>query len=206
VAINLLALGLTRFLLKLSWGSASSTPELPGFHGMGDEVFMTMTAVLVIAAHALLMRTAWGLRVRASGEHPEAVDSLGVSVERVRWQAVLLAGALAGLGGAWLMLDNHGFVDRMSGGRGYLALAAMILGRWRPLAATAACLAFGFADALQTHLQVTSTAVPRELVQMLPYLLALVALAGAFGKSRPPAALGRWFSSPRSTSADRDAR
>jgi simple sugar transport system permease protein len=114
----------------------------------------------------------------------------------VRAAAVLASGVLAGLGGAWLALDNHGFVDRMSGGRGYIALAAMIFGRWRPLGATAACLLFGFADALQVNLQTHATSIPRELVQILPYVLTMVALA-AWGRSSPaPAALGQPFERP----------
>ncbi len=195
VAVNLLVLGLSRFVLKLAWGSASSSPTVPGF-GRGPEatLFITGVALLVIVLHVILGRTAFGLRLRATGEHPEAVDSLGVDVLAVRWRALLAAGALAGLGGAWLALDNHGFVDRMSGGRGYIALAAMIFGRWKPIGVTLACLLFGFTDALQLNLQGHATAVPRELVQMLPYLLTIVTLAGVIGRSRAPRALGRpWW-------------
>jgi ABC-type uncharacterized transport system permease subunit len=195
VAVNLLVLGLSRFVLKLAWGSASSSPTVAGFgRGAADLVFMTGVAALVVVLHVWLGRTAFGLRVRATGEHPEAADSLGVNVLAVRWRAVLTAGALAGLGGAWLALDNHGFVDRMSGGRGYIALAAMIFGRWRPVGVTLACLLFGFTDALQLNLQGHATAIPRELVQMLPYLLTIVTLAGVIGRSRAPRALGRpWW-------------
>ena len=195
VAVNLLALGLSRFVLKLVWGSASSSPTVPGFgHGHTDAIFMVGVLARVVGLHVLLARTAFGLRVRATGEHPEAVDSLGVEVLRVRWLAQLGAGALAGLGGAWLALDNHGFVDRMSGGRGYIALAAMIFGRWKPLGVALACLLFGFTDALQLNLQGHETGIPRELLQMLPYLLTIVTLAGVIGRSRAPRALGRpWW-------------
>jgi ABC-type uncharacterized transport system permease subunit len=195
VAVNLLALGLSRFVLKLVWGSASSSPTVAGFgHGHTDAFFMLAVVALVVGLHVLLARTAFGLRVRATGEHPEAVDSLGVEVLRVRWLAQLGAGALAGLGGAWLALDNHGFVDRMSGGRGYIALAAMIFGRWKPLTVALACLLFGFTDALQLNLQGHETGIPRELLQMLPYLLTIVTLAGVIGRSRAPRALGRpWW-------------
>ena len=195
VAVNLLVLGLTRFVLKLHWGSASSSPTVPGFgRSWADEAFMTGVAVLVIVLQVVLARSVAGLRVRAVGEHPEAADSLGVEVLRVRTVALLAAGALAGLGGAWLALDNHGFVDRMSGGRGYIALAAMIFGRWRPVGVTLACLLFGFADALQLNLQGRTGGVPRELVQMLPYVLTIVTLAGVIGRSRAPRALGRpWW-------------
>jgi ABC-type uncharacterized transport system permease subunit len=195
VAINLLVIGLSRFVLKLAWGSASSSPTMPGFgRSYADEAFMTGVALLVVVLHVVLGRTVAGLRVRAVGEHPEAADSLGVDVLRVRTFAVLGAGALAGLGGAWLALDNHGFVDRMSGGRGYIALAAMIFGRWKPVGVTLACLLFGFTDALQLNLQGRTTAVPRELIQMLPYALTIVTLAGVIGRSRAPRALGRpWW-------------
>ena len=191
VAINLLALGLTRYLLKLIFHSASSSPTVPGLGGTGVTlVWVCAAALLAFGMHAWMMLTPGGLRLRAVGEHPAAAESLGVRVLAVRLRAVLAAGVLAGLGGAWLALDNHGFVDRMSGGRGYIALAAMIFGRWRPLAATAACLLFGFADALQLNLQASVHGVPRELVQIIPYGLTMIALAGVMGRARPPAALG----------------
>jgi simple sugar transport system permease protein len=114
---------------------------------------------------------------------------------RVRWLAVLLASALAGLGGAWLSLGNGSFYAEMSAGRGYIALAAVIMGRWHPLYAVAACLLFGFADALQLLLQSQGVGVPSELVGTLPYVLTMVALAGFIGRSRPPAALGKPFES-----------
>lgn len=198
VAINLLALGATRYGLKLVFHSASSSPTVPGFGGTWlASGFVTFVALLIVVAHVVMMRTAAGLRVRAVGEHPAAADSLGVGVARVRWAAVLASGVLAGLGGAWLALDNHGFTDRMSGGRGYIALAAMIFGNWRPLAATAACLLFGLADAVQVNLQAErSTGLPRELVQILPYVLTMVCLAGVIGRSRAPAALGTPFEKP----------
>ncbi len=195
VAVNLLVLGLSRYVMKLAWGSSSSSPSMPGFgRSYADEAFMVGVVVLVIVLHVVLGRTAAGLRVRAVGEHPEAAHSLGVNVVKVRLLALLGAGALAGLGGAWLALDNHGFVDRMSGGRGYIALAAMIFGRWKPIGVAFACLLFGFADALQLNLQGRATAIPRELIQMLPYVLTLVTLAGVIGRSRAPGALGRpWW-------------
>jgi simple sugar transport system permease protein len=192
VAINLLALGLSRYVLKLVWGSASSSPTLPGFGaGAGDTIFLTVVALAVIACQLVFTRTVVGLRLRAVGELPEAADSLGVEVLKVRLGALCGAGVLAGLGGAWLALQNHGFVDRMSGGRGFIALAALILGRWSPVAVTAACLFFGLADALQLNLQGRDIGVPRELIQMLPYLLTLVTLAGLMGAARAPGALGR---------------
>jgi simple sugar transport system permease protein len=190
VALNLLAIGLTRFLLKLIFHSASSSPAVPGLEGAAPLAFAAAAFVAAAAVHGWIERTPHGLRLRAVGEHPQAADSLGVDVLAIRWTAVLAAGALAGLGGAYLALDNHGFVDRMSGGRGYIALAAVIFGKWRPLATAAACLAFGLADALQLRLQTGAGPLPRELVQVLPHALTIVVLAGFVGRARAPAALG----------------
>jgi simple sugar transport system permease protein len=192
VAINLLSFGLTRFLLKLIYGSTSNSPPTPGFEGplWGNPLFWA--ALLLVPVLSLVMgRTRFGLRLRASGEHPQAATSLGVSVPGTRWRAVLLAGLLAGLGGSWLALDNHGFTAEMSGGRGYIALAAVIMGKWRPVQAALACLLFGFAETTQLHLQGTALGIPGELVRTLPYLLTMVALAGFIGRSRAPSALGK---------------
>jgi len=193
VAINLLALGLTRYLLKLVFTSTANSPRVPGAEPLVvTEPLFWLAVVAVLGVHLLVARTRFGLRLRASGEHPEAVDAVGVSVVGVRWRAVVGAGALAGLGGAWLALANQGFVAEMSGGRGYIALAAVIMGKWRPVPAALACLLFAFAEAVQLNLQATTgLAVPRELIQMLPYLLTMVALAGFIGRSRAPAALGK---------------
>jgi len=191
VAINLLAFGLTRYLLKLAYGSTSSSPPTPGFEGglAGNPLFWACAA-LVVVWQPLFSRTRFGLRLRAAGEHPQAAASVGVVVGRVRWAAVTLSGVLAGLGGAWLALDNHGFTAEMSGGRGYIALAAVIMGKWRPAAAALACLLFGFAETCQLHLQAADLGLPTEVIRSLPYLLTMVALAGFIGRSRAPAALG----------------
>ena len=192
VAINLLALGLTRYLLKLFYGSTANSPPAPGFEGsVWGNALLYLVLALVIACQVAFSRTRFGLRLRAVGEHPEAAETLGVSVMRIRWTAVLAAGGMAGLGGAWLALDNHAFVANMSGGRGYIALAAVIMGSWRPKFVALACLAFAGAEALQVIMQVADVGVPRELVQSLPYLLTIVAMAGLIGRSRPPAALGK---------------
>jgi simple sugar transport system permease protein len=190
VALNLLAVGVTRYLLKLVYHSASNSAAVPGLEGPGTGAFVALAAVAAVGVQLWLAGTPGGLRLRATGEHPEAVDSLGVDVVGVRLRAVLASGVLAGLGGAWLALDNHGFVDRMSGGRGYIAIAAVIFGKWTPLGAAAACLLFGFSDAAQLALQTRVTVVPRELVQVLPYVVTLVALAGLMGRARAPRALG----------------
>ncbi len=192
VAINLLALGLTRYLLKLFYGSTANSPPAPGF---GDSVWRNVLLYvvigLVLAFQFGFRRTRFGLRLRAVGEHPEACETLGLSVLRIRWMAVLIAGGVAGLGGAWLALDNHAFVANMSGGRGYIALAAVIMGSWRPKYVALACLLFASAEALQVVMQVAKVPVPREFVQSLPYILTMVAMAGLIGRSRAPASLGK---------------
>lgn len=191
VAINLLAYALTRYLLKFLYDSTANSPTTAGFtsHILANPVFWVVVLVAV-AVYVVVTRTKWGLRVRAVGDHPEAADTLGVSVPAVRWWAVLSSGALAGLGGAWMALSNHGFVAEMSGGRGYIALAAVIMGSWRPHWAVAACLLFGFAEALQLNMQTSNIGIPNEIAQIFPYLLTMVTLAGFIGRSRPPKAIG----------------
>ncbi len=198
VAVNLLADGLTRFLLKAIYGSSSNSPRINAWQwggaGLGAALthpLVLITIPLILISHVLLYQTAFGLRVRAVGEHPEAAASLGVKPWRVRAIAVVLGGALAGLGGAWLAADQRQFVGGMSNGRGYIALAAMIFGKWRPAWAAAAALVFGAAEATQNQLQTAGVGVPAWLVQMLPYLITMIALAGFIGRSTPPRALGK---------------
>jgi simple sugar transport system permease protein len=192
VAMNLLVLGLTRYGLELIFGSASSSGKVAGPHGtLAASLFVGLTVLLTIAVFAVIDGTPFGLRLRASGEHAEAARSLGVDVSSIRWSACLACGALAGLGGAWLALDVHTFNDGMSAGRGYIALAAVIFGRWRPVPAVLACLLFGAADAAQVHLQSRHIGVPRELVQILPYVVTMIALPSIAGRARAPSDLGR---------------
>jgi len=200
IAINLLAIGLTRYFLKLVFGSSSNSPRVAGFSaGTSSTALMTgllhnpliPIGLLIVPAVAwLLYRTPFGLRVRAVGEHPEAANTLGVSVKRVRYAAVALSGALAALGGAYLSLDQHQFTDGMSAGRGFIALAAIIFGRWDPVRAGIACLFFAAAETLQIQLQ-GMQAIPSQFVQMIPYVLTIIALVGVVGRAVPPAALGR---------------
>lgn len=194
VAINLLVAGLARYVLKLVWEQAASSPRVPGFESVaGMVVFGIVVVGLVALLHTIYTRTVLGLRWNAVGERPDAVAALGVDVLRLRWIAVLGSGALAGLGGAWLALDAHGYTAGMTGGRGYIAIAAMILGRWRPLGAALACLFFALVEAWSVSVQSTSF-LPRELVQQMPYLVTLATLAGLLGRARAPAALGRpWW-------------
>jgi simple sugar transport system permease protein len=199
IAINLLAIGLTRFFLRLFFDSSSNSPRVPGFQVTGSGTGFGVLAqnplvwigVLMIPATAwLLYRTPFGLRVRAVGEHPVAAASVGVPVARVRYLAAMVSGMLAGLGGAYLALDQHQFTDGMTAGRGFIALAATIFGRWDPVRAGLACLLFAAAETLQIQLQ-GSQAIPSQFVEMIPYVLTIVALAGVVGRAIPPAALGK---------------
>jgi simple sugar transport system permease protein len=199
IAINLLVVGLTRFFLHLAFDSSSNSPRVAGFGGenAGSGVMALVSnplvwvgLVLVPVMGWLMYRTPFGLRIRAVGEHPVAAESVGVPVPRVRYLAVTLSGVLASLGGVYLALDQHQFTDQMTAGRGYVALAAVIFGRWDPVRAGIACLFFAAAETLQIQLQ-SLQAIPSQFVSMIPYLLTIVALAGLVGRSVPPAALGR---------------
>ncbi len=199
VAINLLVVGLTRFFLRLLYDSSSNSPRVPGFGraesgggfaalAINPLVWLGLLALVVIGW--LLARTAFGLRVRAVGEHPEAAASVGVNVARTRYIAVVLSGMLASLGGVYLALDQHQFTDQMTAGRGFIALAATIFGRWEPKRVAIACLLFAAAETLQIQLQGTQ-AIPSQFVEMIPYALTIVALAGVVGRAVAPAALGK---------------
>jgi simple sugar transport system permease protein len=138
----------------------------------------------------LLYRTPFGLRARAVGEKPEAAESLGIRVSRVRVTGIALSGIFAGLAGAYLALDQHQFTDGMTAGRGFIALAAVIFGRWDPKRVALACVLFAAAETLQIQLQ-GAQVIPSQFVEMIPYLLTIVALAGVVGRATPPAALGK---------------
>lgn len=187
VGLNLGLLGLTTFLLRLHGeGGLASTHRLPA------EAGIPLALLLVVLMAFILAQTALGLRLRACGEKPEAVRAAGVSPERLRLGAVTVAGGLAGTGGALLALMGLGeFTENMTSGRGYIALAAVILGRWSPLGAAGAALLFAGGDALVGTLQNAGYAkvLPPDLLQLLPYLAALLALGLARGRSAAPAAL-----------------
>jgi general nucleoside transport system permease protein len=198
IAINLLVAGATSFFLRLLFDSSSNSPRVPGFGadaggGLAGSFANPLVWLGLLALPAvgwLLYRTPFGLRVRAVGEHPEAATSLGISVKRVRWMAVALSGTFAGLGGAYLSLDQHQFTSGMTAGRGFIALAAVIFGRWDALRAGLACLFFAAAETLQIQLQ-GAQLIPSQFVEMIPYLLTIIALAGVVGRAVPPAALGK---------------
>ncbi|MEN9591850.1 MAG: hypothetical protein RJA21_302 [Gemmatimonadota bacterium] len=198
IAINLLVVAATRFYLRRIFDSASNSPRVPGFGGEGaggmfasfvnPVVWMGLAALPVLAW--VLYRTPFGLRARAVGEKPEAAATLGVAVTRLRLQGLLIAGSLASLGGAYLALDQHQFSDSMTAGRGFIALAAVIFGRWEPVRVAIACLLFAGAETLQIQLQ-GSQMIPSQFVEMIPYVLTIVAVAGVVGRSVAPAALGK---------------
>lgn len=207
VALNLLAVGATQFLTWVVWGSSANSPpvggmalwRLPDSWGGLARVFnavlghypplVYVAVLIVVVSHFVLFRTPFGLRMRAVGEHPEAADTLGISVPKMRFAGVLMSGALAGLGGAFLALNTHQFVKNMSAGRGFIALAAMIFGKWTPGGALGACLLFGYAEAVQMGLQ--GRGVPSQFVQMIPYVLTMLALVSVIGRARPPGAVGK---------------
>ena len=199
IAINLLVIGITRFFLRLAFDSSSNSPRVAGFSETAQEnMFLASLSNPLVWAGLLsipllswvMYRTPFGLRIRAVGEHPEAAETLGIRVPRVRYHAVALSGMLAAMGGVYLALDQHQFTDGMTAGRGFIALAAIIFGRWDPARAGIACLLFAAAETLQIQLQGTQ-AIPSQFVQMIPYVLTIVALAGVVKRSVPPAALGR---------------
>jgi ABC-type uncharacterized transport system permease subunit len=216
-AINLLALGVSGFLMETIFGHPGTTdsvqPVPPLLNlptgGTGllgtvwhwiDVVFLSYTPLVYAGIFSAifftwaLYRTRWGLRLRALGEHPRAAATVGVSVYKGRWVAVLISGVMGGLAGANLSLEQiGGFTEGMTNGRGFIALAAMIFGRWIPGGAYLASLLFGFADALQLKLQLFSNVIkiPPQFFLMLPYVLTVIVLAGVMGRAVAPAADGK---------------
>lgn len=196
IAINLLAIGITKFSCQLIFNSSSNSARIVGLEHWAilldipllNNPFIIGTIILIFIANFLLFKTRFGLRLRAVGEHPKAADTVGISVSTMRHAGVLISGALAGLGGAWLALDQHSFTDGMSAGRGFIALAAMIIGKWNPAGVAAACVLFGFTESLSIHLQ-DSTSIA-QFIQMIPYVATMVVLSGFIGRATPPAADG----------------
>jgi ABC-type uncharacterized transport system permease subunit len=198
IAINLFAVGITKFFCKIIFDSSSNSSRIAGLENVNipllssipvlSNPFITLCIILLVISYYLMYYTKFGLRLRAAGENPEAADSLGINVDRIRYAGVLISGVLAGLGGAWLALDQHSFTDGMSAGRGYIALAAMIIGKWNPLGAAGACLIFGFAESISIQLQ--GTVIPTQFIQTMPYVITIIVLAGFIGRSIPPAADG----------------
>lgn len=190
MAINLIASGLTPFVSMLWYQNTLGTPSL----GYDDRFFWfpsIAAAMVFVLLNAWYHHTPAGMWLRFAGEHPQALATAGVSVKKVRWAAVVGSGVLAGWGGASLSLQlSSSFVTEMAAGRGYVALAALILGKWHPVGAVLACLFFGLTDALQIRWQAEEIGIPVQIVQMMPYVITLVVLAIWVGRSRGPAALG----------------
>lgn len=193
-AMNILSFGLAPFVTKLLFDSTGSTPSLDiqvRFHILP----YVLVFITVLASDYIFRKTRLGLKIIFAGEHPEALNASGRSVDQVRWQAVLVSGFLACSGGSFLSLFlASSYSPQMTAGRGFMALAAMIFGRWKVLPTLAACLFFGLTESLQTRLQgvhVAGVEIPVQFIQILPYLITIVVLAGFFGKSRAPKSLGQ---------------
>jgi general nucleoside transport system permease protein len=228
MALNILVAGLAPSLAAAWFGQGGNTPPLAGaarfaaidlpfartlnvLPGVGllfDQLVDGHTLPVYLAAAAVpltalvLTRTRFGLRLRAVGENPQAVDTAGISVPRLRYQALLCTGLLCGIAGADLSLaQSAGFFRDMTAGRGYLALAALIFGKWRPVPTLLACLLFAFADAVQTRLQGVALpwvgVIPVQFIQALPYILTVLLLAGFVGRARPPKAIGMPYMTSR---------
>jgi simple sugar transport system permease protein len=192
VALNLFATGTTFFLaLVLTGGSQIAVSEsLPQLWSISPIIYLTIA--IFFASGFFLYRTRLGLRLRATGEHMAAVDSVGISVIKMRYLGVLISGALAGLGGGYLAIEQANFFTKgMSAGRGFIGLASMIFGKWTPWGAAGAASLFGFSQALQFRISIPF--VPDEFLQMLPYLITIFVLVGAVGRATPPAEDGNHF-------------
>jgi len=190
-AINILFLGIPALLSGAFFESTGATPQLPKGQ-LIPNVPIWLAFALVPVTWYVLYRTPFGLRLRAVGENPEAADTAGVNVSKVRYLAVMLSGALAAIGGAYLSIGQSSlFARNMTAGRGFIALAALIFGKWRPIYVLGACLLFGFADAFQFRAQAAGVNLPHELLLALPYVVALIALATFVGRASAPAAIGK---------------
>jgi simple sugar transport system permease protein len=192
-AINILMLGIPAMLSGALFLSSGSTPQVPK-ENLIPWTPVVIAFLLVPATWYVLYRTPFGLRLRAVGENPEAADAAGVNVNRMRYVAVLLSGALAGIGGAYLSIGQSSlFTRNMTSGRGFIALAALIFGKWRPVQTMLACLLFGLTEAIAIQLQgveVSGEEIPNQFIQIIPYVLTMIVLAGFIGLSRAPRALG----------------
>src|SRR6266851_659056 len=221
--INILFIGLPAVLSGALFLSSGSTPQIPKENLLpvlyrflpsfmpqwriftDVSVISLLALVVVLVTRYVLYRTPFGLRLRAVGENPEAADAAGVGVNRMRYIGVILSGALAGIGGAYLSIGQSSlFTRNMAAGRGFIALAALIFGKWRPTQTLLACLLFGFADALTIQMQGVvklpwnpAEDIPVQFIQMIPYVVTIVVLAGFIGQSRAPRALGTAYEKER---------
>jgi simple sugar transport system permease protein len=206
--INIMAIGITSYLRRTFLvdlpGGRATLPRLSELLGLGSlppiidskPIFFAML-LLVPLTHLVLFSTRWGLRMRSVGENPRAADTVGINVYRTRYLNLLVSGLIAGLGGAWFSLETVGnFDDGMTAGKGFIALAAMIFGKWTPLGAFGGAMLFGFAEALGLRFQLLRVElfgwpVPVQFLQILPYVTTMIVLAGVIGRATPPAAIGQ---------------
>ncbi len=210
VAINLLAIGLTSFFYRALFGITTVPITVKAFEPVNipilsnipiiGEIFFRQTILVYIAfllvpiSYYIFYKTSIGLSIRTVGEHPMAADTVGIPVNKVRTICVLVSGALAGLGGCFLSLGQFNmFVDNMVSGRGFIAVAAVIFGKWNPKGVLMASLIFGIADALQIRMQMAGLGIPYQFLLMFPYLLTVVAVTGIVGRTTSPKALGRTY-------------
>ena len=218
IAINLVMVGVTGFFFRLAFGSGTSGPRITGFPGLDfgvlgaipivgpllfqHDALTYLALILVIVAWLVMYRSTFGLSIKAVGEHPEAAETLGLSVPLVRYLCATISGALAGLGGAFLSLSATGlFLENMTAGRGYIALAILILGRRYPFGILGASLLFGAADALQLRAQLLPSGIPLQFLLMLPYVLTIIVLAASAQRAGAPAALGLPYRGSKSDDA-----
>ncbi|MGG1613687.1 ABC transporter permease [Paenibacillus phoenicis] len=209
IVINFLAAGLTVYIVKLIFDGAAETPLVTVFHKfpipvlrdipiIGEGFFNSypttyLALILVVVIYFVLFKTPFGLRLRSVGEHPSAADTLGVNVTKMRYIGVLLSGVLGGIGGATITLTTTStFAHNTISGQGFIAIAAMIFGKWNPLGAFGAAMFFGFSQAIRNYVQLFdwSRSIPQEFIFMIPYVLTIIVLVGAVGRSSAPAALG----------------
>ena len=200
--VNILAFGITGFFYDQYFSRNAPSPprfdrvdipflvDIPVFGQLfSQQPIVWFALILVAVAHFVLFFTPWGLRTRAVGEHPRAADTVGINVFQMRYINVIIGGLIAGLGGAYFIAEVSIFSPGMTAGRGFIALAALIFGKWTPLGAWGATLLFGFAQAIQINIQRCGVDVPAQIIGMLPYVVTIVVLAGAVGRANPPAAL-----------------
>lgn len=205
VAINLFASGFTVFMLRVLFNQSGNSPAVPKMPivplslkvgtsevSFNFSIIVYFIYILAILSHFFIYKTKWGLRMRAVGEHPLAADTVGVNVHMTRYFGTIMSGVFAGLGGAYLSIGALAqFTKGMSSGRGFISLAAMIFGKWTPLGSMGASLLFGLFDALQIAGQQFMDFLPTQIIQMWPYLLTILALAGVVGRSVAPSADGQ---------------
>ncbi len=201
-AINILMIGVPPLLSGAFFLSSGSTPSIAKEHLMPN-IPIGIAFLMVAVSWYVLYKTPFGLRLRSVGENPEAADAAGVRVARMRYAGVLLSGVLAGIGGAYLSIGQSSlFTRNMTSGRGFIALAALIFGKWRPVQTMLACLLFGFTEAVTIQMQgvvklPSGEDIPIQFIQMVPYVLTIIVLAGFIGSSRPPRALGTPYEKER---------